>query len=100
MAATRRVAVMVSSIPTLPRGVRLKFDSVRNMHVLLGPERALMLDDTGHAVLSEVDGNRTVQDIATILAKKYQAPVEMIKADIRGFLKDLADKRLIDLRTP
>ena len=34
-----------TDVPRLPRGVRLRFDAVRNAHVLLAPERAFDLDD-------------------------------------------------------
>ncbi len=30
-----------ADVPRLPRGVRLRFDPVRNAHVLLAPERNL-----------------------------------------------------------
>ena len=84
-------------IPVLPRGVRLHFDKVRNTHVLLGPERALMLDEIGYAVLEQVDGQRSLDQIAKYLAEVYQAPVEAILADISDFIDGFVEKRLIDL---
>ncbi len=38
--------------PLLPRGVRLHDDRVRGVPVLLGPERAVILDAIGQAILS------------------------------------------------
>ena len=46
----------VAVIPVLPRGVRLHWDVVRSALVLLAPERALMLDAVGHAILSRTKG--------------------------------------------
>ena len=44
----------------LPTGVRLKKDEARGRHVLLGPERALVMDPIGIAILGEVDGVKSV----------------------------------------
>lgn len=86
----------MTAVIRMPRGVRMQFDGVRRIHVLLGPERALMLDDIGHAILSEVDGVSTMGAITARLADRFQAPVEEIQGDVAEFLGDLRDKRLID----
>lgn len=90
--------VTPTQVPFLPRGVRRHFDAVRDRHVLLGPERALMLDETGQAILAELDGERSVQQIAADLAERYNAPVEAIAADMTEFLSELADKQMVWLR--
>ena len=82
-------------IPVLPRGVRCQFDRVRDTHVLLGPERVLMLDGTGHAIRSEVDGARSIEAIAAHLATQYAAPKEAILPDVVAFLDDLARQMLV-----
>ena len=84
-------------IPALPRGVRTHHDRVRGAEVLLGPERVLMLDQIGVAVLTRVNGTATVADIVSDLAAAYDAPREMIEADVLAYLDDLADKRLLDV---
>ncbi|SPH17246.1 Coenzyme PQQ synthesis protein D [Defluviimonas aquaemixtae] len=86
-----------TAIPVLPRGVRMQFDRVRRTDVLLGPERALMLDQIGAAILKEVDGLRSVEVIAGDLARRFGAPEDQVRADVADFLGDLADKRLVDL---
>jgi pyrroloquinoline quinone biosynthesis protein D len=84
-------------IPILPRGVRTHFDQVRRMNVLLGPERALMLDDIGSAVLAEVDGLRSVDQIAARFADRYGAPFDTVCGDVAEFLGGLVDNRLLDM---
>jgi pyrroloquinoline quinone biosynthesis protein D len=84
--------------PALPRGVRLHFDTVRDTWTLLAPERAVRLDAAGEAILAEVDGARSVAEIASRLAERFAAPVEDILGDTREFLEGLADRRLVDLR--
>jgi pyrroloquinoline quinone biosynthesis protein D len=88
----------VDSIPFLPRGVRLHEDSVRGVPVLLGPERAMMLDEIGHAILSEIDGVHTLGQIAQDLSARYDAPNDEVVADVTAFLDDLADRQMVRYR--
>ena len=85
-------------VPYLPRGVRLHHDKVRESWVLLAPERAIMLDQIGHAVLTELDGTRSFAEITAALAKKYDAPQEEIAKDSAGFLRALRDRRFLEVR--
>lgn len=78
--------------PTLWRLARLGFDSVRQRPVLLYPEGAVLLNDTGAAILELVDGRRTVGEIAEILGERYQTDVT---ADVAEYLANLAEKELI-----
>ena len=86
------------TIPILPRGVRLADDRVRGVKVLLGPERVLMIDAVGAAILTRIDGAITVGALCDALALAYAAPREVIEPDVRAYLQDLADKRLLELR--
>jgi pyrroloquinoline quinone biosynthesis protein D len=90
-------AADLASVPVLPRGVRLHHDGVRGVEVLLGPERTLMLDDTGYAILCALDGTRTVAAVGAHLAARYDAPQDAVTSDVATFLRGLADKRLVDL---
>lgn len=84
-----------ADIPLLPRGVRRHFDKVRGVPVLLGPERVLMLDDIGCAILDRVDGLTSLDQISTSLAQAYEAPKDAVAADVAEFLTDLANKNLL-----
>lgn len=86
-----------ATIPALPRGVRLHFDTIRDTWVLLAPERAVTLDQIGHAILSEVDGVRSFSQITADLAAKYNAPQGQIAKDSSGFLDALANRRFLDI---
>lgn len=86
-------------IPILPRGVRLHFDAVRDTWVLLAPERAVTLDPIGHAILSQVDGLRSFEDITQVLADTYNAPRDQIASDSAAFLGGLRDRLFLDLMT-
>lgn len=81
-----------ASVPRLWRLARLGFDPVRNRPVLLYPEGAVLLNETGKAILELVDGNRTVAEIAAILGQQYQTDVS---ADVTEYLSGLAARELI-----
>jgi len=55
-------------------------------------EGAVLLNETGAAVLELVDGKRTVAEIAAVLGERYQADVA---ADVAEYLAGLAERELI-----
>ncbi|HWB22653.1 MAG TPA: pyrroloquinoline quinone biosynthesis peptide chaperone PqqD [Gaiellaceae bacterium] len=73
------------STPKLPEGVRLRFDKVRDRHVLLYPEGAIALNPTAVSVLELCDGVRTIDEIAAELSAKYNG------ADVRSDVENLVD---------
>jgi coenzyme PQQ biosynthesis protein PqqD len=80
------------SVPALWKLARMEFDAVRNRPVLLYPEGAVLLNDTGKAILELVDGRRSVREIARILGERYQTDVT---ADVTEYLSRLAERELI-----
>ncbi|MET0313051.1 MAG: pyrroloquinoline quinone biosynthesis peptide chaperone PqqD [Hansschlegelia sp.] len=96
-AAETRPEIPSEARPKLPRGVRLRKDEVRDQWLLLAPERVLHPDPIAVAVLERCDGVRTVAEIVDDLATAYAAPRETIEADVKKMLRDLADKRVLDL---
>ncbi|WP_338703229.1 pyrroloquinoline quinone biosynthesis peptide chaperone PqqD [Streptomyces sp. Q6] len=62
--------------PTLPPGALLRHDPVRGAHVLLLPERVVVLHGSARAVLELCDGHRTGDDIATLLVEQHPAQAE------------------------
>lgn len=86
-----------AAVPALPRGVRLHWDAVRATHVLLAPERVLMLDPVGHAILSRIDGLTTIAALTADLAAAFDATVEEVGPDVTEFLEGLARERLVDI---
>ena len=89
--------VAVTSVPKLPRGVRLHFDRVREAHVLLAPERAFNVDEIAVHVLKLVDGSRSVAEIAALLAQMFKADPAVIERDVTAMLGDLVAKRVVEV---
>ena len=90
-----RNIVTEASRPALPRHIKMRHDAGRGRWILLAPERVFEPDDTAVAVLKLCDGARSVGDIAALLSREYQAPLEVIKGDVVRMLQDLADKGVV-----
>ena len=80
------------AMPKLWRMARLQFDAVRQRPVLLYPEGAVLLNDTGAAILELCDGSHTVSQIAKILSERYQTDV---MTDVAEYLRLMAERELI-----
>jgi pyrroloquinoline quinone biosynthesis protein D len=84
----------LDAVPRLWKLARLSYDAVRARPVLLYPEGAVLLNDTGKAILELVDGRRTIGEIAAILSERYGADVE---ADVTEYVSNLAERELISV---
>ena len=71
--------------PRLATGARLRYDEVREEHLLLIPEGAVRLNPTAAEVLELCDGERSIDDIVGALAARYDG------ADLRDDVVELVD---------
>ena len=71
--------------PRLVTGARLRYDEVREEHVLLIPEGVVRLNPTAAEVLELCDGERSLEDIVGVLAARYEG------ADLRDDVVELVD---------
>jgi pyrroloquinoline quinone biosynthesis protein D len=85
------------TIPTLARGVKFRFDEVRQNWVLLAPERLFVPDEQAVEILKLVDGSRSLGSIVDDLAARFNAPRDLIAGDVAAMLADLAAKGAIRL---
>jgi pyrroloquinoline quinone biosynthesis protein D len=61
----------------------------------MAPERVIMLDDVGDAIVSECDAVSSVEEITLRLSARFATPAENIEGDVLAFLQELLDKGLI-----
>jgi pyrroloquinoline quinone biosynthesis protein D len=71
--------------PRLATGTRLRYDEVREEHVLLVPEGAVRLNRTAAEVLELCDGERSLDDIVGALSARYDG------ADLGDDVQGLVD---------
>jgi len=91
----KRVMVVPESKPGLPPHIKLRHDAGRGRWHVLAPERVFEPDPIAVEILKHCDGATTVQEIATVLAKEYNAPLQEILADTISMLQELSDKGVI-----
>jgi pyrroloquinoline quinone biosynthesis protein D len=84
--------------PRLAARARLQTDKVSGKPVLLYPEGVLVLNPTGHAIVSLCTGQVTVQDITTELATRYRVPAQEIAPQITEYLERLRARNLLEVR--
>jgi coenzyme PQQ biosynthesis protein PqqD len=84
------------SRPRLAPKARLRWDRKGERHMLLYPERGLVLNPTAADVVQRCTGEHTVAAIVEELAAKYAPqPREAIEQEILTFLARLAERGLI-----
>ena len=79
--------------PRLATGARLRYDEVREEHLLLVPEGAVRLNPTAVEVLELCDGQRSVDEIVGVLNKRYEGAD--LDADVRELLDGMAERGLV-----
>ena len=83
--------------PRLPRGVRLREDTVRARWVLLAPERVVKLNPIAVEILKLCDGSRSLSEIVGELAARFDADPVRVGADVSALVATLAEKRMAEL---
>jgi pyrroloquinoline quinone biosynthesis protein D len=84
--------------PKLLAKARLRYDDVRKQHVLLLPERAVMLSATAAEILGLCDGARTGGELIATLEGRY--PGAALRADVTEFLGEAVKRRWIEWIAP
>jgi pyrroloquinoline quinone biosynthesis protein D len=79
--------------PRLATGARLRYDEVREEHVLLVPEGAVRLNRSAAEVLELCDGERSLEDIVGTLSARYEGAD--VGDDVRGLVDAMAQKGLV-----
>jgi pyrroloquinoline quinone biosynthesis protein D len=79
--------------PRLVTGARLRYDEVREEHVLLIPEGAVRLNPSAAEVLELCDGERSLEEIAGALSVRYSGAD--VTDDVRELLEGLGERGLV-----
>jgi len=87
--------ISASVTPRFDYGVRLKHDKVRERYVVLGPEILIELNQTGTAIMSEIDGQSTITDIISRLAARFEVNPNDIKHDVIEFCTSMVTRQVL-----
>jgi pyrroloquinoline quinone biosynthesis protein D len=79
--------------PRLVTGARLRYDEVREEHLLLVPEGAVRLNPTAAEVLELCDGERSLDEIVGVLTTRYDGAD--VSEDVRGLVDAMAHRGLL-----
>lgn len=81
--------------PKLAPKTKLRLDPKTGKHILLYPEKGLLLNPTGTAILQLCTGEHTLSEIVTQLAAQFQATIEQLRPEVLAFVKGLLDRGLL-----
>ena len=79
--------------PRLVTGARLRYDEVREEHVLLVPEGVVRLNRTAAEVLELCDGERSLDDIVGALSARYEGPD--LRMDVEALVAGMTQRGLV-----
>ena len=83
--------------PKLSARARLQTDKVTGKPIVLYPEGVLMLNPTGHAIVSLCTGESTFEEIVTRLAERYKIPAAQISPQVADYLNRLRERNLLEM---
>ena len=90
------LAITADSRPIVAAKARLRWDRRTSRHLLLYPERGLILNPTAADVIQLCTGEHTVGTIVDRLAAKYAPqPRDTVEREVLAFLVRLAERGLI-----
>jgi pyrroloquinoline quinone biosynthesis protein D len=82
--------------PRLASRARLKFDAIAKQDMLLFPEAALMLNETGAAIVRMCDGARSVEQIVDGLTEQFRGlERDAIRLEVEHFLESIRARGLL-----
>lgn len=81
--------------PRLAAKTKLRLDQKTGKHILLYPEKGLLLNPTGAAILTLCTGEHAVSSIVQMLATQFQAEPARLEPEVLSFVQGLLDRGLL-----
>jgi coenzyme PQQ biosynthesis protein PqqD len=90
--------VVAHDRPRLARKARLRWDARAGQHLLIYPERGLLLNEIAVRIIKRCDGAQSVAAIVAALQGEFPGtPAADIEDQTLSFLRDLTARRLLDV---
>ena len=81
--------------PKLAAKTKLRLDQKTGKYVLLYPEKGLLLNATGAAILKRCTGEETLAGIILALCVEFQSDEAKVSAEVLTFVQGLLERGLI-----
>lgn len=86
---------LLASRPKLAAKTKLRLDPKSGKHVLLYPEKGLLLNPTGAAILTLCTGEHTLAAIVEMLAAQFQSEPARLEPEVLAFVQGLLERGLL-----
>ena len=81
--------------PKLAPKTKLRLDPKSGKYILLYPEKGLLLNPTGAAILKRCTGEQTLGAIIESLAGEFQSQSSVLGPEVSAFVQGLLDRGLL-----
>jgi pyrroloquinoline quinone biosynthesis protein D len=81
--------------PKLAPKTKLRLDPKTGKYILLYPEKGLLLNPTGAAILKLCDGQQPLSAIIATLAAEFQSDAAVLQGEVLSFVRGLLDRGLL-----
>ena len=81
--------------PKLAPKTKLRLDPKSGKYILLYPEKGLLLNPTGAAILKLCTGEQTLAAIVAALVVEFQSDTDKVQAEVVAFIQGLLDRGLV-----
>jgi pyrroloquinoline quinone biosynthesis protein D len=90
-------ALSLDSKPKLASKCKLRVDPKTDKYMLLYPEKGLLLNATGAAILKRCDGQQSLSVMIGGLAAEFQSDVDVLRVEVLSFVQALLDRGLLQV---
>ena len=88
-------ALRLDQKPMLAPKAKLRLDPKTGKYVLLYPEKGLLLNATGAAILKRCTGELTLSEIVAELAQEFPGESGALASDVLTFVQGLLERGLV-----
>ncbi|HEX2669924.1 MAG TPA: pyrroloquinoline quinone biosynthesis peptide chaperone PqqD [Polyangiaceae bacterium] len=81
--------------PKLSPKAKLRLDPKTGKYILLYPEKGLLLNPTGAAILKLCSGEQSLEAIIATLAAEFASDAEVLRPEVLTFVQGLLDRGLL-----
>jgi len=83
--------------PKLAPKTKLRLDPKTGKYILLYPEKGLLLNQTGAAILKLCNGDQSLSAIIAQLAVEFRSEPGALELEVLGFVQGLFDRGLLQV---